>query len=614
MPGIAGFIGEKESNTSKKLNDMATSMSYGGFYHIETREYKNYHTCSALLESGNKGVFENDNIIITFYGEIFKINAFKPLCEMPIVNAEDIYSHIDKYGFDVVKGFNGAFAIACYYKKLRILKLATDRMSIHRIYYWAKDGVFAYASECKAFYHLDSFEAKPDYIGIGELLTNRFCSGERTFWEGVKTIRPGSILTLEGNDVNTETFWDGKYERSESEKDEECVENLYHTILDAVKIRVPNADLAMGLSGGCDARTILSMLPVSGDRIHSYTYGPSNSGDVVCAKKLAEVFGTDEEVVSFSDEDLIKNAKEVVLRTDGTAEADLFFHIKMTELKRAKAVYEISSVPGDAISGKMNAETELLFWGDKSYVSPDSKDNLFRKIYQRGLAGKPNLNDDRIFRREFVSNFKDVIEEDYINACRQRCTSEKLSGILFQHQLLTATTGRTLPVMAGVPATMITVRLPFLDNDVLDCCGSMSAKMWRFQWAYLSMIERKLPKAASVPHYVVGTNISPKMNNRFMYLKLKDYFLRKIRIQEKNTFLSDTYDFKREIIQCDEHEYVTDTICRKHTLNDFLFEPVSRDEVVGMLKAARKGDQKEYQKIQCRFNAAVLSECFFEGR
>lgn len=613
MPGIAGIISRKEKNTTQKINSMAGSMTYGDFYHTDIVECAPYHACAALLEDEHCGTFETAHVVLAFYGEIFKVTGIEALGQMPITNAEHVYRYIDQYGFDVVKQFNGAFAIAYYEKNSRVLKLATDRMSMHRVYYWQEDDMFAYASECKALYCLDSFVAKPDYIGIGELLTNRFCSGERSFWEGVHILKPGSILTVVDSKITQETYWDGRYDRDEHLSDAACIENLYEATKSAVAMRTPDAELAMGLSGGCDARTILELLQTPGERIHSFTYGPSNSGDVVCAKQLAEVFGTDETFVTFSDDDLIKSAAEVVFRTDGIGEADLFFHIKMTDLKRQKAGYEVSSVPGDAISGKLNAETALLFKGNKTLTNPESKDALFRDLYKMCLAGKPSLSDQSIFKREYAENYKHLIEEDYIRACRERCTSDKMSGILFQHQLLTATTGRSIPVMAGVPATLLTVRIPFLDNDVLDCCGSMSTRMWRFQNAYLSMIEQKLPKAAMVPHYVTGTPISPKMNASFMYLKIKDYLLRKVKIRQQNTFLSDTYDFKRETIQRDKHGYVAGMIEKSHVLNDYLFEHITRDEIEALLKAAGEGDEKAYKKIQCRFNAAVLSEVFFEG-
>ncbi|MBE5857821.1 MAG: hypothetical protein E7296_09700 [Lachnospiraceae bacterium] len=613
MPGIAGFIGHTGGDTKTEISKMGELLSYEGIKSKSSTEYENYHTCSVQVNSSYNGIFEDEHVVVSFYGEIFKISGIS-MEHSCITDAETVFRYIDRFGIDVIKKFNGSFAIAYYEKSKRILILATDRMSTRRIYFWRNEDIFAFSSETKAFYALKSFTPKPDYLGIGELLTNRFCMGERSLWEGVVVLKPGTILTFEGGRVNFDRYWDGSYERNESQKDDYWVERLYESIKDAVEIRTPDADLAMGLSGGCDARTVLGLLPIRGERIHSFTYGPSNSGDVLCAKMLAEAFGTDEEIVAFSNDDLIKDASRIVYRTDGVGEADLFFHIKMTELKRQKAQYEVSSVPGDAISGKMNSETALLLSGNKVGLKQERKNKIFKDLYKRGLAGKPNLNDDSVFCKDYIEEYRDQIEQDYVGACQQRCTSDDLAGIMFQHQLFTATTGRSIPVMAGVPASLLNVRLPLLDNEVLDCCGEMPAGMWRFQKAYLSMIEQKLPKSAIIPHYVTGTPVSPSINRSFMYLKLKDYLLRKVRIQQKNNFLSDTYDFKREIIQRDEQGYVAEIIGKEHVLNDRLFKPLSRKEIDTYLAQARSGDERAYKKIQCRFNAAVLSEVFFEGK
>ena len=387
---------------------------------------------------------------------------------------------------------------------------------------------------------------------------------------------------------------------------------MYETLKNAVRIRTPDADLAMGLSGGCDARTILDMLDVPGNKIHSFTYGPLNCGDVVCAKQLSEIFGTDEKIVEFDDEDLIRYAKEVVWRTDGIAEADLFFHIKITELKKQKGMYEISSVPGDAVSGKIKPDTALVIRGNKSYVLESEKKRLFGKLYDLSLKGKADFSRNGVFAESYTGKYRKAVIEDYIETCLERCQSDALIDIVFQNQLLLPTTCRSIPVMGGVVSTRLTARFPFLDYNVLDCFGEMPEKMWKGQRAYLTMIANKCPKAAAVPHYITGKPIDPDMNIRYMYLKIKDYILRKFGIRQRNTFFSDTYDFMRDIIQRDSKNFVADMIIKSHTLNEKLFLPLGREDVHKLLASARSGNERDYQKIRCRFNAAVLSEIYFD--
>ncbi len=612
MPGIAGFIDRKKrSDSDEILNQMLKKMTYSESYHQEVISYNDLFAGSTYIHEGD-GVAESDSAVAVFYGEIFEVNNHDNLGKLPVVDAVEVLKYIESYGFDVVKDFNGAFALAYYEKENGRLMIVSDRMSVHRIYVWRSEDFIAFSSEAKSFYCFDEFKAVPDFVGIGEFLTSRFCFGRRTLWKNIKMCSPGSIVVIDGSSVSEETYWNADYDKDTKLDKKTCVDYLYRVMQDSVRKRCPELDIAMGLSGGCDARTVLNFLTLEGDRIHSYTYGPSNSGDVLCAKKLSDAFGTDGHYVDFTDDDLIDFAKEVVWRTDGIAEADLFFHIKMTNMKAESALYEVSSVPGDAVSGKINAQTSVMLMGNRSYHNRNAKTKLFKKLYKLGLKGKPDFGDNSVFSKEFIRDYRDEVERDYINVSAQRCTSENIAGIVLQNQLLMATTGRSIPVMGGVPSSELVVRFPFLDYHVLDTFGKTPYRMWREQKLYLKMIQQRCPKIGEIPHYVTGTAISPRMNNRFIYLKIKDFMLRKLKIQQRNSFLSDTYDFKRDIIARDARGYVKDQIMKPHVLNDKLFDPLNVKEIDRLFISARRGNEKDYQTISTRFNAAILSEVFFD--
>ncbi len=58
------------------------------------------------------------------------------------------------WGDDFVRRLNGMFTIAVYHEKTNHLKLFRDRMGIKPLYYYYKDGVFAFASELKGLFPL----------------------------------------------------------------------------------------------------------------------------------------------------------------------------------------------------------------------------------------------------------------------------------------------------------------------------------------------------------------------------------------------------------------------------------------------------------------------------
>lgn len=614
MPGIAGELNFRNCSKKNVAENMADRMMHEDFYRKEGAACESFQMGSAILQQTGNGIYEDEKIILAFYGEVFEIRGYQPLSDFPLQSSQEVYRYLAQYGFDVIKEFNGAFALAYYEKDSKRLRLAVDRMSIHRIFYWEGKDVFAFASEAKALYCAEGFIAEPDYVGIQELLTFRHTFGGRTFWKGVRLLPPGSILTVENEKVTIERYWNIKLHcnRRKVKSNDAYVDELYSILKKAVEIRTPSEDVAMGLSGGCDARTILNLLPKQGSDIHSFTYGTEQCGDVICAMQLAELFGTDEMCVEFTKKDVERDVKRVVWLTDGAAEADLFFHVKMTRLKREKAKFEVSSVPGDAVSGKLNAQTQLLMMGERSFSTPGKREKIYKKMYQRMLLGKPSIYDSELFSEEFVSKYANAVQKDIHDSFITDCDAEKLTDIMLQSLLFQSTTGRTLPVMGGMPSVAMTVRFPFLDYNVLDFFCRLPSGLWCGQKTYLRMINRCLTKSASIPHYVTGKPISENDNMRYLYLKVKDYVLRKFKIRQQHVFGSDTYDFKREILVNEAKEYVLDTICAPHVITDRAFDKLSREQILSLMEDARNGDEKAFHKINSRFTASVLSELFFD--
>lgn len=372
MPGIVGIVNSAQAISSKAIKNMVLLIDYDETSINTIVSYKTAGFGCSCLEEMNNDIYENDEVIVCFYGEVFEIQKKDAgdLTQVPLHSAICIYQYILKYGIEVISDFNGTFALAIYEKRSGCLTLANDRLSCRRLYYYKKDGLFVFASEAKAIFTINQINPIPDYAGITEFLLFRQSFNQRTFWEGVFLLPPATILMFDGFNINIRRYWDTKayFKRNKVKPRLEYAKELYSILKHATKIRTPPEDIAMGLSGGLDSRTVLALLDKAASGIYSYTYGTDNCGDVVCAKKLAEVYHTNHERVTFSGEDLERYAKEIVWRTDGAADADLYFHIPMTLKKREKAKNEISSVGGDAVSGKYNILTVLTI-----YPPPHSK-------------------------------------------------------------------------------------------------------------------------------------------------------------------------------------------------------------------------------------------------
>ncbi len=614
MPGIAGIFCHAGAFPKENIERMAGMMAHTENYRLDSAVFEGFGAGTAVLKHTANGVCEDGEHILCFYGEVFEVRGREALSPFPLQKPEDALEYILKYGFDVIAEFNGAFLLVFYEKRLKRLRVASDRMSIHRLFYYAGERFFAFASEAKALSGMDGFALEPDYAGVAQQLTSWFTFGGRTVFKGVRLLPQGAVLSVEGGHASIERYWDVKraFKRGKTKSARAYARELYEIMKRAVELRTPEGDVSMGLSGGLDARTILALLPKAGENIHSFTFGAESCGDAVCANMLAEAYNTDQKYLSFTGRDVEDYARSVVWMTDGAAQPDFFSQICMARLKSEKARYEVSSVPGDAVTGKYNAPMALLLTGNRKISTPEARRKLCNTLYKRITMYNVFLSDADIFRPEFSAAVKSEVESDVLSSFETECDGETLADILFQAMIGEINSTRSLPISGGVPGAMLVVRFPFLDYNVLDFFCRLPVRLWAGQKTYLDMIAQHLPKAAAVPHYVTNTPISRKINTSFVYQKLKDYVLRKFGIRQDHVFVSDTYDFVKELYLGEASGYVLGAICKERKLTAELFGNIDPERAGALFEVARNGNERAMKQIGSRFTAAMLSEAFFE--
>ena len=182
-----------------------------------------------------------------------------------------------EWGEDCLLRLNGMFAFALWDNNERALFLARDRVGIKPLYYSNAGGSFIFASEIKSILASGLVKAELDNESLHQFLTFLWAPDPNTLFRGIKTVPPGHMVTLRGDELTVRQWWDISFDPIEEGRSEAWwQEQVLETLDRVVKLEMV-ADVPLGsfLSGGIDSSSIVAMMKhhSNGRRIGTYTIG-----------------------------------------------------------------------------------------------------------------------------------------------------------------------------------------------------------------------------------------------------------------------------------------------------------------------------------------------------
>jgi asparagine synthase (glutamine-hydrolysing) len=223
------------------------------------------------LSDGHQPIHNEDGSVwIVFNGEIFN---YIELRDELTQAGHRFYTHSDtevivhlyeRHGERFVDHLNGQFAIALWDRKRQKLVLARDRTGIRPLFYTRVNGRLAFASEVKSLFALPEVPRKLNLSAVGDVMTYWSALAPDTVFEGILSLPPGHVLTIERGRETLSKYWDWQFpahpprrERS----DDSYAEELRSLLTDAVRLQL-RADVTVGayLSGGLDSSAIAALV------------------------------------------------------------------------------------------------------------------------------------------------------------------------------------------------------------------------------------------------------------------------------------------------------------------------------------------------------------------
>ena len=283
MCGIAGFSGPDVTAEAARpaLERMIHTLAHRGpdgyGFHAEPGIGLAHARLSIIdLATGDQPIHNPRRDVWTvFNGEIFNYIELRQSLEASghrfyTQSDTEVIVHLyDRYGDDFVQHLNGQFAIALWDAQRQRLVLARDRAGIRPLFHARSGGRVWFASEVKALLAVLPECATLDPLGLAQTLTYWSAVDPGTLYQGVHSLPPGCLLSIERDGRETMTqYWDWTFpsaaETSPSrypKSIEAATAELRELLVDAIRLQL-RADVPVGayLSGGLDSSGIVAMI------------------------------------------------------------------------------------------------------------------------------------------------------------------------------------------------------------------------------------------------------------------------------------------------------------------------------------------------------------------
>ena len=278
MCGISGFIGTAATpGVTKKFDSLFSKLAHrgpnGSVTWTSDNSKKPFFTfghhrlaINDLDERANQPLVGPQGSRLIVNGEIYnspdirqKLSNYKFRTSS---DSESLLAVLDTYGLQGMSMVDGMFAFAYIPATEDALWLGRDRLGIKPLY-WSKesDGIW-FSSEAKPL--AQSLGKSIDEHGFAEWSIFQFQVSDRTFYKDIRSIKPGTILTIRDGQIKTRVYWNledhlpsQKLHQIDQESAAEALKLKFNSSISSHMLSdVPIATLT---SGGMDSSWVSSL-------------------------------------------------------------------------------------------------------------------------------------------------------------------------------------------------------------------------------------------------------------------------------------------------------------------------------------------------------------------
>ena len=334
---------------------------------------------------------EDGTVTVVFNGEIYNFKSLRADLERrghrfkTKTDTEVIVHAYEEHGPDCVKYFNGIFALAVWDHRAKRLFLARDRMGVKPLYYVQLGSKLAFASEVKSLLTLPEISRVVDREAMAQYFRLGFVPAPRTLFQGIRKIPAGWSLVAERGQIELQQYWDLEFKEPTDvwtfdESRDRLREVLREAVVDQMVSDVP---LGAFLSGGVDSTGIVAfMREASTHQVQTFSIGfdaqHAYHNETPFAEAAAKALGTKHETLIVQPH-VVKLIPELIEKLDEPlTDTSFILSYVVSELAHRHVKVALSGLGGDE-----------LFGGYRRYLSPFLKKTVsWIPVGMRGVLGK----------------------------------------------------------------------------------------------------------------------------------------------------------------------------------------------------------------------------------
>jgi asparagine synthase (glutamine-hydrolysing) len=418
MPGIVGIIRAGPAAERKTmLARMVKCMMHESFYASGTLQVD-------ALDAGvgwvcHKGSFsdcmpawnETRDVCLIFSGEHFadvtEAQGLKAAGHHCSKSTAAYLVHLyEEYGGKFFEMLNGTFHGVVIDLRENKVVLFNDRYGLGRIYYHESPDGFYFSAEAKALLKALPQLRSLDMRSFGEFFSCGCALQNRSLFEGVSLLPPGSMWTFRrGQAVRKETYFNREtWENLPPLSAEDYYQRLRGTFVGVLpRYFAGRQSVGLSLTGGLDSRMIVAHAYHEPYKLQCYTFGGiyRDPADVKIARKIADVCQQYHETITIRNKfftEFPSLARQTVYCTDGACDVMAAAGFSVNRLAREIAPVRLTGNYGDEIlRGNMPFKAAPP---DKHIFSPEFLSSV--QAAEAAFAGEK-----RVGRASFIA-FKQV--------------------------------------------------------------------------------------------------------------------------------------------------------------------------------------------------------------
>lgn len=368
MPGIFGLITTKPREWAEpQLLRMLNVLRHESFYVTGTwidetaGIYVGWTARQNSFSDGMPVQNERGDVTLVFSGEEYpEPNTVQNLNEHGHefkAEGPSYLVHLYEDDPSFPKGLNGRFQGLLSDRTRGVATLFNDRYGMHRLYYHESKEAFYFAVEAKAILAVRPELRRPDLRSLGEFVACGCVLENRTLFEGVHVLPPGSAWSFRAGSVEKKNTY---FEPREWEEQEPLDPESYHReIRDVFSRRFPrylngHERIGVSLTGGLDTRLVMAWQRFPPKSLPCYTYGGEDREcrDVVVARQIAQECQQSHQVITLGNEFFARfphYAERSVYLSDACVDVTRSPDLYLSEKARDIAPVRMTGLYGDEI-------------------------------------------------------------------------------------------------------------------------------------------------------------------------------------------------------------------------------------------------------------------------